>query len=149
MVILLILFFFVKEKYYFRCWFCFHVRDSGVEYISCCVGIFDVASEKQTQDIDTHNIRVCRDSGYDAIHHKVCFPYCFVVIQLSPSNNNHTFKSVLWNKESKALLISRYYIWNVIVGSIWCSSYQSVLPSWSSYLLSKLNLSTSLVPRVL
>ncbi|CAL5332329.1 unnamed protein product [Camellia sinensis] len=42
-----------------------------VEYISCCIGILDVASEKQTQDFDSHNICMCRDSGYNALNHKL------------------------------------------------------------------------------
>lgn len=45
---------------------------SGVEYFPCCIGIFDVASQKQTEDVDSHNICMCWDCCNHAIYYKVC-----------------------------------------------------------------------------
>ena len=47
--------------------------NSGVEYISCSTGIFDVASQEQAQDFDPHNICMCWNCCNHAIHYKVCF----------------------------------------------------------------------------
>lgn len=50
-----------------------------VEYITCCIGIFDVAKEKQAQDIDSYHIRMCRNCGNNAFNHKVFFlPFFFI-----------------------------------------------------------------------
>jgi hypothetical protein len=67
---------------FFSLLFCFSwlpFLSSGVEYISSCIGIFDVAPEKQTQDSDSHNICMCRDCGNHAIHHKVCSTTSLVI----------------------------------------------------------------------
>ena len=46
---------------------------SGFEYITCCFGVFDVASEEQAQDIDPYHIHVCRDCCDNAINNEVRF----------------------------------------------------------------------------
>ena len=63
--------------------------NSGVEYISCRIRVFDVASEKQAQDFNSHNLYLCTDRGYHAIHHKVCtsklndFPFHLIYLLLT------------------------------------------------------------------
>lgn len=49
---------------------CFNYSD--VEFITCCIGIFDVAKEEQAKDIDSYHICMCGNCGNHAFHHKVC-----------------------------------------------------------------------------
>ncbi|KAL2894745.1 hypothetical protein RDABS01_010654 [Bienertia sinuspersici] len=44
---------------------------SGAKHFSGCIGVLDVAQEKQAKDTDTHNIPLCWYSGHHAIYHEV------------------------------------------------------------------------------
>lgn len=46
-------------------------KNVDAESITCCIGIFDVAKEKQAQDFDSYHICMCRNCGNNAFHHKV------------------------------------------------------------------------------
>ncbi|KAK4434468.1 hypothetical protein Salat_0609600 [Sesamum alatum] len=43
----------------------------GVEYITCCIRLFNVTREKRAQDLDSYYIHMCRDCGNNAINHKL------------------------------------------------------------------------------
>lgn len=47
-------------------------KNADAESITCCIGIFDVAKEKQAQDFDSYHICMCRNCGNNAFHLKVC-----------------------------------------------------------------------------
>ena len=49
------------------------MNNPDVEFITCCIGIFDVAKEKQTKNIDSHHLRMCWNCGNNAFNHKVFF----------------------------------------------------------------------------
>ncbi|KAI3677699.1 hypothetical protein L6452_36965 [Arctium lappa] len=56
-----------------------------VESATCCIGIFDVAKEKQAQDFDSYHICMCRNCGNNVIHHKLFE----VGVRMTPSEDTY------------------------------------------------------------